>query len=153
MHMCQRNDLAGVDCATAIMLGAGRGGVVQPFSYRYTADQSTEDLTPKGRFDLLNRSHELLACGNWPRVELMALVHALHAGEHRRVQPLALSRPWQSRHLLDYPNYGIVQCGVFGMARQQLADRLKLIAGARHNRHAYDCIHREVNTQGLPTSN
>lgn len=156
MHVGQRDDRAGVGWATAITPSTGRGGVGQPTSYRYTADQSAVDLTLKGRFDLLGRSHELLAGGNWQRVESTAFGRrssTLYTLENIfTFDPAAYPDPGGHVPFFDYPNYGIVQSGVFGVARLQLADRLKLIAGARHSRHAYDYIYRDLNAQGLPTS-
>lgn len=156
MHMGQHDDRAGVTWASTID-STGRGGAGTPARYRYSSDQSTVDLTLKGSFDAAGRSHEVLAGANWQSVKStaygMTTPTRYTVGNIFLFNPEAYPDPGGYVPFFDYPNYGIRQSGVFGVARLQLADRLKLIVGARHGRHEYDYIYRDLNGLSLPTTN
>lgn len=132
-------------------LSLWRGTTTQNFT-----NQNLLDVNMSGAFDLFGRTHEVLVGADAQDIKSRWRGTPVHGGAHPSGQPLDVFHPDRTPWLepptgafnRDYSPNDQKQYGVYGTLRLEIADRTKLIVGARANRFKFDQVFRTLGANG-----
>ncbi|MGJ7544719.1 TonB-dependent siderophore receptor [Variovorax sp. LT1R16] len=119
-------------------------------------EQSLFDLNLSGAFDLFGRTHEVLLGADTQDITSRWQGTPVHAGAFPSGRPVNVFNPdltpWPEpptgNWTRDYSPNEQKQYGMYGTLRLEVADRTKLILGARANKYKYNQVYSTLGTNG-----
>lgn len=154
----QKNDRMGLNFASTVNPVTFSAGASTATRYRYSSDQTSADITVKGKVEWWGREHELLLDGNW--LDVRSTSYGEQTLERYAINniytftPYDFEKPADSAFLpfFQQPKYGTEQNGFYAAGRFSLTDALKFIAGARVSNFEYRYYYQPLNLDGSVAS-